>query len=128
MTDDEMTVLLIAAQGSSMIPIGRWEQSIFALTERGLMKCNDAVNYVITPKGREAVKQEEKERDAAFIKAATSKTIEAETYLGDAVYASFDGYQIWLRTDDGGNQRIALEPAVYQALRAYGAKIWELKP
>ena len=42
--------------------------------------------------------------------------MENETYLGDAVYASFDGYQIWLRTGDGNNQRIALEPAVLCAL------------
>ena len=42
-----------------------------------------------------------------------------EDYLGDAVYASFDGYQIWLRTGDGNNQRIALEPAVLHALFDY---------
>jgi hypothetical protein len=42
-----------------------------------------------------------------------------ETYLGDAVYASFDGYQIWLRTGDGNNQRIALEPSVLDALWRY---------
>lgn len=42
-----------------------------------------------------------------------------ETYLGDAVYASFDGYQIWLRTGDGNDNRIALEPAVMHALIAY---------
>lgn len=42
-----------------------------------------------------------------------------DRYLGDAVIASFDGYQIWLRTDDGNNNRIALEPAVYEALLAY---------
>lgn len=41
---------------------------------------------------------------------------EDETYLGDAVFASLDGYQIWLRTDDGNNQRIALEPKVFHAL------------
>jgi hypothetical protein len=45
--------------------------------------------------------------------------MENETYLGDAVYASFDGYHIWLRTGDGGNQRIALEPQVLAALDAY---------
>jgi hypothetical protein len=128
MTDDEMTVLLIAAQGESMIPIGRWEQPILALTERGLMQRNDASNYGITEKGKRAVKQEETERDAALVKELTGKTIEMETYLGDSVYASFDGYRIWLRTGDSGNQRIALEPAVYHALRDYGAKIWGLKP
>lgn len=39
-----------------------------------------------------------------------------ETYLGDSVYASFDGWCIWLRTGDGNNQRIALEPHVLEAL------------
>ena len=42
-----------------------------------------------------------------------------EVYLGDAVYVSFDGYQIWLRTGDGGNHKIALESAVFAALVAY---------
>lgn len=46
-----------------------------------------------------------------------------ETYLGDAVYASFDGYQIWLRTGDGNDNRIALEPGVYLALIEYVARI-----
>lgn len=42
-----------------------------------------------------------------------------ETYLGDAVYASFDGFQIWLRTGDGNDQHIALEPTTYLNLLAY---------
>lgn len=46
-----------------------------------------------------------------------------EVYLGDAVYASFDGYQIWLRTGDGGNQRIALDPSVFCALVAYEQRL-----
>lgn len=45
--------------------------------------------------------------------------MERERYLGDAVYASFDGYHIWLRTGDGNDQRIALEPSVYDALLKY---------
>jgi len=49
--------------------------------------------------------------------------MESEIYLGDAVYASFDGYQIWLRTADGNNNRIALEPSVYQALVEYVADL-----
>ncbi len=40
-----------------------------------------------------------------------------ETYLGDGVYASFDGYHIWLRTERGdGWHKIALEPAVFESL------------
>ena len=50
--------------------------------------------------------------------------MENETYLGDAVYASFDGYQIWLRTGDGNNNRIALEPSVYAALARYHESIY----
>ena len=48
---------------------------------------------------------------------------EGEVYLGDAVYASHDGYQVWLRTGDGNNQRIALEPAVFDALVEYAKRI-----
>lgn len=46
-----------------------------------------------------------------------------ETYLGDAVYASFDGFNIWLRTGDGENQRIALEPSVFAALVDYAINL-----
>lgn len=46
-----------------------------------------------------------------------------ETYLGDAVYASFDGYHIWLRTGDGNNQRIALEPSVLRELFDYAKNL-----
>ena len=48
------------------------------------------------------------------------RNMENETYLGDGVYASFDGYQIWLdtRAQDPVN-RIALEPNVYYALISF---------
>ena len=43
-----------------------------------------------------------------------------EEYLGDGVYASFDGYQIWLRTPrENGDHTIALEPEVLRALKEY---------
>lgn len=42
-----------------------------------------------------------------------------DTYLGDGVYASFDGYQIWLAANDHRNKVIALEPAVMNALIEY---------
>lgn len=43
---------------------------------------------------------------------------QTETLVGDGVYASFDGYQIWLRTAVGNN-RIALQPVVFNALVKY---------
>jgi len=42
-----------------------------------------------------------------------------EVYLGDAVYASFDGFQIRLRTGDGNNQTIYLDPHVMENLISY---------
>jgi hypothetical protein len=46
-------------------------------------------------------------------------SMENETYLGDAVYASFDGYQIKLRTGDWNAQVIYLDPGVYHALTQF---------
>ena len=41
-------------------------------------------------------------------------------YLGDGVYASFDGVQIWLRTErETGVHEIALESHVFRALQSY---------
>lgn len=51
-----------------------------------------------------------------------------EVYLGDAVYASFDGWQICLRTGDGNNQVIYLEPSVYAALVSYAKRLREQEP
>jgi hypothetical protein len=41
------------------------------------------------------------------------------TYLGDGVYARFDGYQIWLAANNHENEVIALEPRGFQALVNY---------
>lgn len=39
-----------------------------------------------------------------------------ETYLGDGVYAKFDGWNIWLDLHAQGPDRICLEPEVLLAL------------
>jgi len=51
-------------------------------------------------------------------------------YLGDSVYAEFDGYGIWLSTENGDDthNQIYLEPVVLTALddfRAYSRKAFE---
>lgn len=47
-----------------------------------------------------------------------------ETYLGDGLYASFDGFQIWLRAPrEEGDHVVALEPQVFYALVRYQKKI-----
>jgi hypothetical protein len=44
-------------------------------------------------------------------------------YLGDAVHARFDGWQIELRTEDDRRQVIYLEPSVYRALVAFAVRV-----
>ena len=50
-----------------------------------------------------------------------------QVYLGDGVYARFDGYQIWLSTQrsDSRTDSVALDPAVYAKLVEYVAKLKE---
>jgi hypothetical protein len=45
-------------------------------------------------------------------------------YLGDGVYASFDGYQIWLGLSPN-QQLIALEPEVMAALVRYADRVFK---
>ncbi len=42
-------------------------------------------------------------------------------YLGDGVYAIFDGYGVWLHANshDNPTDKIYLEPDVYQALKIF---------
>jgi hypothetical protein len=52
------------------------------------------------------------------------------TYLGDGLYATFDGYMIELYSHNGVEKlsSVYLELPVYMALRSYAARIWELEP
>ena len=47
-----------------------------------------------------------------------------EQYLGDGVYASFDGFQIWLAANDHENRVIAIEPQVWAQLVKYASRVW----
>lgn len=43
-----------------------------------------------------------------------------QRYLGDGIYASFDGYQVWLHVGRHDVEPVVtLEPAVIDALNAY---------
>ena len=56
-------------------------------------------------------------------------TGQSETYLGDGLYASFDGYQIWLRAPQmEGDHLVALEPPVYAALVAFHTALTKAQP
>jgi len=45
------------------------------------------------------------------------------TYLGDGVYASYDGYHLWLAANHHENKVIALEPEVFKSLIEYANQI-----
>ena len=46
------------------------------------------------------------------------------SYVGDGVYASHDGYSIWLTcTIDGRVQEVCLEPEVLEQLDRYRARL-----
>lgn len=55
---------------------------------------------------------------------SSKKPAPESLYLGDGVYASFDGYQIWLAANDHRNKVIALEPAVMESLIEYSKKVF----
>lgn len=47
-----------------------------------------------------------------------------ETYLGDGLYAWFDGYQVWLRAPrEGGDHVVALEPETLEAFEQFVRKL-----
>ena len=43
-------------------------------------------------------------------------------YIGDGVYASHDGYQVWLAVNGHTNNVVALEPLVLKALVRYAQR------
>jgi len=45
-----------------------------------------------------------------------------DEHLGDGVYASFDGVQIWLASNHHENKVIAIEPSVMDALINYAIR------
>ena len=55
-----------------------------------------------------------------------SKINYPKDYLGDGVYAIFDGYGIWLHANDHLNptDRIYLEPEVFKALGRFDERAW----
>ena len=49
-------------------------------------------------------------------------------YIGDGAYVQYDGYSIWLTTEDGymETHKICLEPSVLRGLLEYVEKVNEL--
>jgi hypothetical protein len=61
----------------------------------------------------------------------TSDTALKEVYLGDGLYAVFDGFSLWLRAPrEHGDHVVALEPLVFKAFLEYAQQcgMWRPKP
>jgi hypothetical protein len=50
-----------------------------------------------------------------------------DEYLGDGVYASFDGWQIWLAVNHHENVQVALDQQTLASLLRYAEKVWGTK-
>lgn len=49
-----------------------------------------------------------------------------ERYIGDGLYASFDGWHVVLRAPrEGGDHFVALEPPVFKQLCEYFKEAWK---
>ena len=73
LTSDEQTVLIIAAKGEPMMPIGHWRDSAKSLIAKGLLKPHPHpgdptgfFNLHITPQGQAAADDLERQDDAAL--------------------------------------------------------------
>jgi hypothetical protein len=65
--------------------------------------------------------------EAALSKDKKGQSMKIEAYLGDGLYASFDGYQINLRAPrEGGDHWVSLNPDVFDALMEFRAKTAEV--
>ena len=83
MTDlsiDEQTVLLIAAEGERLIPIGRWKEPIDSLFAKGLLvrerhpgDPTGHFNNILSPQGRAAVDEMETGYDKVLAGAITTE-------------------------------------------------------
>lgn len=47
------------------------------------------------------------------------------THIGDGVYLSFDGYQLWLAVNHHKHKVVALDPQVFLNLCVEGTKIFQ---
>jgi hypothetical protein len=49
----------------------------------------------------------------------TASKAKSDSYLGDGVYATFNGWQLWLDLRDQDDSQICLEREVWEALQRY---------
>lgn len=98
LSDDELTVLLIAAEGQPMMPIGRWEPAVKSLIAKGFLTGEDKFNAWITTAGREAAKASDDHNYAAIpetgTKIANARTVSQQSVEQAAQHLAIAGRAI----------------------------------
>ena len=51
-------------------------------------------------------------------------TDDKQAYLGDALYASFDGHYIWLAANHPDDKTVAIEPQAFAQLMRFAQEVW----
>ena len=90
-TDDEFSVLMIAAEGQYMLAIGRWELPTKSLEKKGMLKCEilaGGPQYTITEVGREAIAAREQAETAELKSLVNRGTTLIGGIRGDAERAA----------------------------------------
>lgn len=80
---------------------------------------------IISDETISAIEDYERDEERFQAQVETRKAQHGE-YLGDGVYAHFDGYQVWLETGDGLGfyNPIALDRHVFEALKRYASRFY----
>jgi hypothetical protein len=84
LSDDELTILAIAAEGESMIPLGKWEKAVERLVSLGYLRRLDKFNNVITARGKARAAAQEDADAVAFINLNNLVVRRKEEEAGDA--------------------------------------------
>jgi hypothetical protein len=88
LSEDELTVLSIGAEGASMMALGRWEKPVKRLATLGYFRAADQFNYFITSAGSARWAEEEAGEVQALIDWNNSlvekRQKEADDAAGDA--------------------------------------------
>lgn len=104
LSDDEYVVLAIAAEGQSMMQVGRWQAPTEHLVELGFLVAHDKFNCFITPKGRQAAAEHEKKTDDASLRIGVeihNTRIRTKAILEEAAAKLAEAAQLGQRVSGG---------------------------
>jgi len=119
LSDDEWTCLMIAAEGASMMAVGRWEASVDSLVTKGFMQRNDKFNNFITPAGREAcrrAREENRRCHAPYWRRGSHTRVRARTVIEEAATKLAEAAQLGQRVQ-GGHIDGHVEMAAFEIIK-----------